>query len=182
MHRVRTHQILISGCSGGGKSTLIDALAHRGHSVVREPGLRVVGEERARQGSALPWIDMPAFLSRTIQMSRADLARMAGSAHPVFHDRGLLDAAVALRHLCNVPLSDTLGPVFPYDHRIILVPPWPAIYVKTDDRRHSFKDAEAEFFRIRRAARELGCQIIDLPRVDVATRLEHVERAFDLKI
>jgi predicted ATPase len=177
-----THQTLITGCSGGGKSTLINALAQRGHSVVREPGLRILQEERASRGTALPWIDLPAFLWRTTEMSRADLAHMAGSAHPVFYDRGLLDAAVALRHLCNVPFSDTLGPVFPYDHRIILVPPWPEIYVQTDDRRHSFQDAEAEFFRIRRAALELGCQIIDLPRADVAARLEHVERAFGLTI
>ncbi|MEO1705188.1 MAG: AAA family ATPase, partial [Pseudomonadota bacterium] len=42
--------ILITGCSGGGKSTLLAALAQQGHAVVREPGERIVRSEMASGG------------------------------------------------------------------------------------------------------------------------------------
>ncbi|MBN9554045.1 MAG: AAA family ATPase, partial [Alphaproteobacteria bacterium] len=47
--------IAISGCSGGGKSTLLDALRQRGFTVVEEPGRRVVRHEIETGGNALPW-------------------------------------------------------------------------------------------------------------------------------
>ena len=37
--------IILSGCSGGGKSTLLAELARRGFATVEEPGRRIVIEE-----------------------------------------------------------------------------------------------------------------------------------------
>jgi predicted ATPase len=34
--------VVISGCSGGGKSTLLAELARRGYRTVEEPGRRIV--------------------------------------------------------------------------------------------------------------------------------------------
>jgi predicted ATPase len=56
--------VVISGCSSGGKSTLIAELGKRGYAVVDEPGRRIVKEELARGGSALPWVDGVAFARR----------------------------------------------------------------------------------------------------------------------
>ncbi|WP_081718406.1 AAA family ATPase [Lutibaculum baratangense] len=47
--------LIISGCSGGGKSTLLSALSRRGHAVIEEPGLRIVRKETSSGGGALPW-------------------------------------------------------------------------------------------------------------------------------
>ncbi|MEL6510632.1 MAG: AAA family ATPase [Pseudomonadota bacterium] len=178
-HR-KHHHILITGCSGGGKSTLIDALSQAGHSVVPEPGLRIVRSEKARGGTALPWRDMPAFLWRAVAMARADLVAVAEDTPPVFFDRGLLDAAVGLQHLCGVPFSETLGTGFPYAKRIVLAPPWREIYLRTENRQHSFKDATHEYDRIRDATVNLGCDILELPQVDVKTRLSIIHSAFGL--
>jgi hypothetical protein len=46
--------VMISGYSGGGKSTLLAELARRGHATVPEPGRRILAEERAVDGRALP--------------------------------------------------------------------------------------------------------------------------------
>ena len=172
--------ILITGCSGGGKSTLADALARRGHRVVPEPGLRIVQDERAQDGKALPWIDMHAFLRRAVDVAKADLTRMAHGPRTVFYDRGLLDAAVGLKDLYGVPFSESLGARFPYSKRVILVPPWRDIYAVTEDRQHSFEEATREFDRIRRAAKDLGLDILELPRVDLQTRVGIVESTFGL--
>jgi predicted ATPase len=44
--------VVISGCSGGGKSTLLAELARRGHAVVEEPGRRIVQRNGGRRRSA----------------------------------------------------------------------------------------------------------------------------------
>jgi predicted ATPase len=64
--------VVLSGCSGGGKSTLLTEFARRGHAVVEEPGRRIVREETARGGGALPWVDAEAFLRRAISMALED--------------------------------------------------------------------------------------------------------------
>lgn len=52
---VKNNYVIISGCSGGGKSTLLSELANRGYSVVLEPGRQIVKEQTAINGDALPW-------------------------------------------------------------------------------------------------------------------------------
>ena len=47
--------VVISGCSGGGKSTLLIELGQRGYATVEEPGRRIVKEEMLGAGLALPW-------------------------------------------------------------------------------------------------------------------------------
>ena len=173
--RSPARHVLITGCSGGGKSTLVRALSERGHITVPEPGLRILKDERARGGTALPWVDLHAFLWRAVEMAKADLTRMASRPNPVFYDRGLLDAAVGLKSSFGVPFHKTLGNRFPYSNRIFLAPPWRDIYATTLDRRHSFEDATREYDRIRGAAEELRLKINELPRVDVQARVRFVQ-------
>lgn len=168
--------ILISGCSGGGKSSLLDALHLRGFATVPEPGRRIVEEERARNGTALPWVDLKAFAERAVEMSRSDLAQAAGQACPVFFDRGLIDAAVALQHAGGAPYRTVLGGERPYATRVLLAPPWPEIFVTDPERRHGFDAAEAEFARLSPALEDLGYKTIELPKVPVEERVDFVLR------
>jgi predicted ATPase len=91
--------VLLSGCSGGGKSTLLAELQARRYHVVEEPGRRVVKHELEKGGNVLPWTDGTAFARRTIEVALSD--REAAQELPgwVFFDRGLIDAASALEHL-----------------------------------------------------------------------------------
>ena len=52
--------VTISGCSGGGKSTLLSELRRRGFAF-DEPGRRIVADELKRCGRALPWVEAVAF-------------------------------------------------------------------------------------------------------------------------
>jgi predicted ATPase len=60
---------LITGCSGGGKSSLIDALSVYGYTVVPEAGRLIVQEQLAIGGKILPWLDMTSFVRRLSQGS-----------------------------------------------------------------------------------------------------------------
>src|SRR5580692_260113 len=101
--------VVISGCSGGGKSTLLIELGRRGHATVEEPGRRIVKEELKGKGSALPWIDAVAFVRRAVAMALADRASTTAPDGWVFFDRGLIDAAAGLQHLTGEPVLAALG-------------------------------------------------------------------------
>lgn len=169
-------RILLTGCSGGGKSTLLDALASLGHLTVAEPGRRIVAAARAGTGAALPWVDMTAFARAALAMARADLAGVADHPGPVFFDRGAVDAAVALAHASGIPLGDILGPDRAYADTVFIAPPWPEIYARDADRRHDLPKAIAEYQRLTEAVRALGYRGIELPRTSVAERAAFVLR------
>ncbi|MEL6841194.1 MAG: AAA family ATPase, partial [Pseudomonadota bacterium] len=44
-------RVVISGCSGGGKSSIIGALAAKGYTTFTEPGRQVVQTESASGGT-----------------------------------------------------------------------------------------------------------------------------------
>ncbi len=173
-------RILITGCSGGGKSTLLRALEARGHRVVAEPGRRIVAVETASGGRALPWVDPGAFARRALALSRQDLAALPAGAGPVFFDRGLIDAAVALEQAEAVPLEASLGGTRHYSDPVFLAPPWPALFSNDGERRHGFSEAVAEFERLESALARLGYRVCPLPRAPVAARVVFVERTLSL--
>lgn len=164
--------VVISGCSGGGKSTLLEELSRRGYATVEEPGRRIVREELAGQGAALPWVDPAAFARRAIAMALED--RKLAEVQPgwTFFDRGLIDAASALQATTGKAMLETLRDQRPYHHMVFLTPPWPEIYVHDPERRHGFEEAVAEYDRLTKAYPEMGYEVVILPKVDVPARAD----------
>ena len=169
--------VVISGCSSGGKSTLLAELAGRGHAVVDEPGRRIVQHELQTGGSALPWIDAEAFIRRAVAMALADRDAAAAHAGWVFFDRGLIDAAAGLQRLTGEPALDALGTAHRYHHKVFLTPPWPEIYVTDTERRHDLATAEREYADLLVTYPSLGYDIAILPKVSVAERADVIERS-----
>ncbi len=167
-------RVVISGCSGGGKSTLVDALGRAGYGVVTEPGRRIITEERRRGGRALPWIDAHAFVRRAVAMSRNDIEGVSNDSGWVFFDRGLVDAASALSELSGEPIADILADKRAYHRRVFLAPPWPEIYVNDADRRHPLSSAMQEYDRLVETYPTLGYDVVMLPKVSVVQRVAFV--------
>ena len=166
--------VVISGCSGGGKSTLLEELARRGYATVEEPGRRIVREELASGGAALPWVDAIAFLRRAEQMALADLEAASGRGDWVFFDRGLIDAASALEHMTGEPALARVEAARRYHRNVFLVPPWPEIYETDAERRHDLKAALPEYDRLLRVYPALGYEVTVLPKDTVSARADHV--------
>lgn len=165
--------VLITGCSGGGKSTLIAELARRGHTTIAEPGRRIVHAERAVGGTALPWVDMAAFATRAVQMSRADLAGAADLPGRVFFDRGLIDAALALR-MAGGAGSDDRELAAAYGPVVFVTPPWPDILTPDPDRQMDRDAALAEYRGLTRLLPALGYTPVMLPMVSPGERADFV--------
>ncbi|MBA3676519.1 MAG: AAA family ATPase [Sphingosinicella sp.] len=161
--------VMISGCSGGGKSTLLAEIARRNNVVVEEPGRRILAEERAGDGRALPWVDAGAFARRALAMSVADHEAARGLT---FFDRGVVDAAVAIAATSGKPPSSILAR-YRYD-MVFLAPAWPEIYVNDADRRHSLETALLDYERVRQAYIDADYDPILLPRETVAARADFI--------
>jgi len=172
--KAANHLIVISGCSGGGKSTLLAELARRGFATIGEPGRRVVREELASGGDALPWIDAVAFVRRIAAMAQADYDAACALPGPVFFDRGLIDAVVALDHLTGEAALTELAARYRYASPVFLAPPWPELFVSDAERRHDFASAVAEYDRLATTYPALGYDVITLPKVSIAERLAFV--------
>jgi predicted ATPase len=69
----KSRQVVLFGCSSGGKSTLWVELARRGFSTVREPSRRIVEEEMCVGRGALLWVNLAAFAKRAVEVARDDL-------------------------------------------------------------------------------------------------------------
>lgn len=63
---------ILSGCSGGGKSTLLAELGRQGVVTVDEPGRLIVAEEMRGDGNALPWVSLEVFAARAFEMAERD--------------------------------------------------------------------------------------------------------------
>ncbi len=167
---------LITGCSGGGKSTLIRLLEARDHTIVREPGMRII-----QGGGPAPWDDTDKFLSAAISLSRNDLAEHNGTQRPVFFDRGLFDALSGMADLRKVPLASVMHDFklgeLPYCAPVFFAPPWPEIFEQTPERPHSYQSAVDEADRLRADLAKLSVETLDLPKVSPEQRLQFVLNA-----
>lgn len=166
--------VLLSGCSGGGKSTLLRELRARGHSIVEEPGRRIVQQELERGGDALPWVDPAAFARRAMQVALSDRERAANQRGWIFFDRGLIDAVSALEELTGEGMLGVFGGQHRYHRKVFLAPPWPEIYQGDTDRRHGFEAGVAEFERLEQVYPALEYEVIMLPKVSVKERADFV--------
>ena len=133
-----------------------------------------MADEKARGGSALPWSDPTAFARRAVGMAFDDLERARSLKGPVFFDRGLIDAAVALEHASGTPVSEILGGTSPYSDPVFLAPPWAEVFTGDEDRRHGFDAATAECDRIATALAALRHRVLTLPKAPVGNRARFV--------
>jgi predicted ATPase len=161
--------VMISGCSGGGKSTLLAELARLGYAVVQEPGMRIVTEGRQGNGNDLPWRDAAAFGQRALSVSIADHTAADGLT---FFDRGVVDAGVAITARGGELPAEAIARNR-YD-RVFFAPPWPEIYEVNNDRRHSLGKALRDYERVRLAYQQAGYDPIMLPRDSVAARADFI--------
>ncbi|THV21396.1 AAA family ATPase [Peteryoungia ipomoeae] len=172
--------VILTGCSGGGKSTLLAELARRGLATVEEPGRRIVRHQQAISGRALPWIDLAAFAQEAIRLGREDRRRMAGHGGRVFFDRSLIDAtsalAIATGDQSEIEALRTDGR---YHHRVFAVAPWPEIFVEDQERRHDFAAAVEEYERLGALYADPGYTWTIIPKASIAERADFVLRTLE---
>ena len=156
--------VVITGCSGGGKSTLLAELARLGFTVVPEAGRRIVREQDWTGGDALPWTAPVRFAELAVSRCVESLIRVGGEPGPVFFDRSPVDQLAGLERL-GLPVPATVAGA---------APPWPEIFTTDPERRHGLEAALAEYGPLRAVYERLGYRLVDLPKVGVEARADFV--------
>lgn len=168
--------VVISGCSGGGKSSLLAELARRGWRVFEEPGRQVVKAQLASGGDALPWADAREFALACVALGLEQFAEAARVGGRAFFDRSVLDACNALERM-KVPLTSAYADVLTrqrYHRRVFMTPPWPEIYAEDAERRHSFDAAVGEFETLPTFYERHGYEVVLLPTTTIGARADFV--------
>lgn len=168
---IRNNFIVISGCSGGGKSSLLSELSNRGYPVALEPGRQIVKEQTIINGDALPWINLQKFLDLALSRYLFLFNSQNETQKFVFFDRGIVDAI----QLSQTPKSfDNAAKKFRYNKRVFLVPPWEEIFTTDAERKHSFESAKNEFDDLLIKYKNFGYETILVPKVSVKKRADFI--------
>lgn len=172
----RPQRFILSGCSGGGKSTLLSELRRRGFETFKEPGRQIVREEQATGGNALPWVDPEAFAAKAIEMSAAAFDAAAEMSGPVFYDRSFIDAISYASHPNGdvSPEHRHLIETKRYAEQVFLTPPWQEIFKNDAERQTSFDRAVEEYERLLVDFAAFGYKAIILPKLPVQERVTHL--------
>ncbi|MEC7838601.1 MAG: AAA family ATPase [Chlamydiota bacterium] len=164
--------VVISGCSGGGKSSILTELANRGYSIVLEPGRQIVKEQTAIDGDALPWTNLDKFLelalSRYLLMYNSEQEK----TQFVFFDRSIIDALLVDQS--QPKYFENAAKKFRYNRLVFLVPPWKEIYVGDKERKHGFEEAFKEFNELLIKYKKYGYETVLIPKLPVKERVDFI--------
>ncbi|WP_081963921.1 AAA family ATPase [Hoeflea sp. BAL378] len=170
-------KFVITGASGGGKSTLIAALAGAGFATVPEAGRQIVAEQMASGGTALPWRDQAAFMDLLFVRSIAAFdGAEAAPGRPVFFDRSFIEAIAYGAVIGRPPprsMQEAAGKRR-FDGPVFVCPPWEEIFARDGERRHDFDFALRDHEANVAAYRASGYELMEIPRVSVEERVAFV--------
>lgn len=169
----------VSGCSGGGKTTLLHELDKRGYATVPEPGRRIVIDQQEIGGDVLPWKNPKSFVEHALEMALIDLQNRPTADDWVFFDRGLVDAASALSTFTGVAISDYLEGKPRYHRTAFLTPPWPEIYETDNERKHGLSEAIKEYERLLVTYPAVGYDVVILEKTSVHDRANAILERLD---
>jgi predicted ATPase len=176
MTYLRDNFYIVTGCSGGGKSSIIDALRARGFLCVDEAGREIVKEQLRIGGDALPWQDDVKFTELLLERYVQLFERVAERTRPVFFDRGIPEA-LAWARVRGQPLPAHHRAAMErhrYARAVFVAPPWPEIFRTDAERRHSYDDALREYPETLAAYREAGYDLIEIPKAPISERADFI--------
>jgi len=180
MDLLQNKLIVISGCSGGGKSTLLSELRHNGYAVIPEIEREIVKEQSEMKSDITPWQNPQVFCEVLITRSIADFHRAKAMKNVmgqmIFFDRSFLEG---IRYYQTLKVKDSNQ----YDHFmdalryypvVFIAPPWKEIFCQDEERRHSFEDTLRSYERLVTFYPDHGYHVIELPKVSVKERMQFV--------
>ncbi|MEP3279635.1 MAG: AAA family ATPase [Stappiaceae bacterium] len=174
--------IVLSGCSGGGKSTLLGELERRGFQVMPEAGRRVVRDAIETGKDVLPWHNPTGFSLSAARLAERDYQNALKSGEETIFDRAIIDL-VAYLTMLSLPIPDALTNTFfecRYATTVFMTPPWLEIFCQDTERQKSFDEAIREYDHLLQFYGDQGYRPAIVPKTDVAQRADFIVNTLGL--
>jgi predicted ATPase len=172
----RDNLYIVTGCSGAGKSAIVEALKAKGFLCVDEAGRKIVREQVRIGGDGTPWQDREKFRELLLSRYMYLFEQITERTMPVFFDRGIPEM-IAFSRLLNVPTPEhhnAAAKIYRYARKVFVTPPWMEIFKSDAERRHSYQDALAEYPVTLEAYRESGYQLVEVPKAPISKRVDFI--------
>ncbi len=165
---------IITGGPGVGKTTLIRALERLGFGVVPEDARRIIKEQVATGGDALPWNNKGRYAQLMLEAAVSAYQHIArqNSSKPVFFDRGMLDA-VCYMEMEQLPVPERIAELLsahPYARKVFILPPWEEIYMTDAERKQSWQEAVYTFEQMKATYEAYEYEVTEVPQSNVDER------------
>lgn len=166
---------VITGTSGTGKTALVDSLRDRGFCAFEEPTRRILREQLAIDGPALPAKNPAEFVDAMLAYCLGCLAEAQNAEGPCFFDRGIPDlVAYAIRFGIDPEPYRYAAREHRHGSPVFVLPPWRSIFVGDELRRMSFEQYSEFHELIATAYVDAGYELLEVPRVPVDLRAAFV--------
>ena len=172
---MKLQKVIISGGPGFGKTSIIDELERREFKCMHEVSRSIIKEQLESGGDILPWKNLNTF-SRFLFERRVKQFEEAPNNKWVFFDRGIPDIIAYMgKDELEIPSSYMLKiEECNYFPTVFIVPPWKEIYQNDNERMEDYKTA-CELDQIICATyKNLGYDVIELPKVPVKERANFI--------
>lgn len=163
---------VITGASGGGKSSLVSALKDLGYSTIPEAALAILREQLECNGKILPSVNRTAFMEAVLARSIEDYETAQALKGPVFFDRGIPEWSRFLGRSSN-PNAKAVTRCR-YASTVFVAEPWPEIYRCDRYRQHGFERAARSYEGTVSAYIEAGYRTCVIPKVSVQERVQFI--------
>jgi predicted ATPase len=167
-------RFVITGGPGAGKTTILHALAERGYRYAAESARAII---RERLASGLrPRPPLEQFGNEMLQRDIARYRETRVTDHPVFFDRGIVDALGILHQQNAISMEEAEEYVrsFPYNKVVLLMPAWEEIYRTDSERDQTFAEAIQVFEELRTWYARWGYETIEVPRTAIDQRVNFI--------
>ncbi|MGP5308518.1 AAA family ATPase [Vreelandella alkaliphila] len=168
------HRFVVTGGPGGGKTTILSALAERGYSFAPESARKIIKERLAAGLSPRP--DSVSFAQEILSADIEKYQNAASCDYVMLFDRGVLDALYMLDAESALTRDEIAQYVqkFPYNSVVFLLPPWKEIYDTDSERDQTFEESVAVFDGMKRWYSQWGYETLEVPRGNINERVAFI--------
>ena len=167
-------RFVITGGPGAGKTTILKALAARGYRYAAESARAIIRERLAIGLSPRP--PLAQFGREILQRDIARYRETCVTDHPVFFDRGIVDALSIFeqQHAMAQGEAEKYVRSFPYNNVVLLMPPWKEIYRTDAERDQTFSEAVQVYEGLRQWYARWDYETIDVPCTAIDQRVHFI--------